>query len=123
MVAAFSPDGAVLATANPYETRVRLWDAAAGTALRDEVPAPPGAFDMVFSPDGTLIATAGEDGSVTIWDRQPLRRRGVFQTEGRAVWALAFSPDGRRLATGGKDGALRLWDMATVLGGLSPAGQ
>lgn len=58
------------------------------------------ALDVVFSPDGTLIATAGgNDHSVMLWSTATGRR--VRLLAGSAfVNSIAFSPDGKLLATG-----------------------
>lgn len=66
---------------------------------------------VAFSPDGTILATTGVDGTVqlmTMPARQPLRH---FTHPGGAT-ALAFSPDGRLVATTGYDGMVRLWRIA-----------
>ena len=65
---------------------------------------------VIFSPDGKLLATAGHDRTVMVWD---LKRRRCLRTlkgfdDFIDLKALAFSPDGKLVAAkGGK--RLRIW--------------
>ena len=58
-----------------------------------------------------LLASAGDDRHVHLWDPVAGQDRSHFQTPRDAVRSLAFSPDGLGLATGGSAGTLLLWDV------------
>ncbi len=67
----------------------------------------------VFSPDGELLASGGDDDVVRIWDPATGKEVIALPGSGKGTMAVAFSPDGARLFTAGVDKRLRIWDVAT----------
>jgi WD40 repeat protein len=89
----------------------------ARTAL---TPVRPGRVSCAaWSPDGTLLALAGEGaGVVRLVDPATGRTRAELSGHRHGVRGLAFSPDGGRLASGGEDNVVFVW---RVPGARAPA--
>jgi len=68
---------------------------------------------LALSPDGSQIATGGEDGQVKIWQADTGEPVSAFTAHTSRVSDLAFSPDGMRILSGGLDGAVYVWDART----------
>ena len=68
---------------------------------------------MAVAPDGSWLATGGEDGTVRIWDAATGQERAILTGHTGRVRAVAVAPDGSWLATGSQDGTVQVWDVAT----------
>ncbi len=67
----------------------------------------------VYSADGRLLATCGDEGLVRVWDASSGACLQQLSQPGPISWGLAFSHDGRYLAAGALDGHLQLWSTAS----------
>jgi WD40 repeat protein len=113
---AFSPDGALLASAGFPEHYVRLWNLGAGRVCRlfngDSRPV----NSIAFSRDGSLLASAGNDGMLGAWTVATGRRPVSLDGQAMILRRVAFSADGQTLALAtGDDDDIRLWDVAELL--------
>lgn len=70
-------------------------------------------FDAEFSPDGTLLATAGYDRDIHLWDFASGKLLRTMTAHNGAVFDLAFSPDGTVLASASGDATCKIWGVAT----------
>jgi WD40 repeat protein len=118
---AFSPVGSLLATCGGKAggKTILLFDPISGRTLGDldghggtgEVS------EVVFRPDGKVLASAGFDGTVRLWDVVTRKELHTLRGHNDLVVGLAFTPDSKWLASAGDDGNVRLWNAETGAAG------
>src|SRR5262249_10587163 len=105
---AWSHDGRLVAAACVRRVTV-VWNVATRRIVKLLGPAGPlGASGIAFSPDDTLVATAGVDGRVRVSDLRTGRTAASVQVKG-SLQDLDFSPDGKRVAAGSLAGEIAIW--------------
>ena len=70
-------------------------------------------YSAVYSPDESLVATAGYDREIILWDAKtgdPLRR---LKGHNGAIFDLAFSPDGNVIVSACADETVKVWSVST----------
>ncbi|NTW00807.1 MAG: serine/threonine protein kinase [Oscillochloris sp.] len=111
---AFSRNGAQIAAVgnqNAKESQIRAWDVQSGD---ERMSANSRSFitSMDMSAGGDLVATASNDGSLTIWRVADGTAVTTLSVPVDDHWfsSLAFSPDGNLLVTGSAVGTVDFWD-------------
>jgi WD40 repeat protein len=112
ILAKMSSDGKLVALANTMD--IRLYDAISlqmvGLPMYGHTDLVTG---LVFTPDGSLLASSSQDATVRLWDAATAQSVGLPLT-GHSKWisSLDISPDGKWLASASADQTVRIWDIS-----------
>ncbi|CAO3647559.1 unnamed protein product [Mucor hiemalis] len=106
----FSPNPAdPLIVSAGWDKLVKVWDLAK-MKLRTNFIGHNGYVNTVtISPDGSLCASAGKDGSVMLWDLNEAKHLYSLDA-GKEVHALTFSPN-RYWLCAAVGGSIKIWDL------------
>lgn len=110
----FSPDGKYIASGSNYDftynepSTISLYNPTKTEIITSMQGHRSDVKDLAFSKDGTLLASAGNDRTVRIWDVK--NGNGIYTFEGfeAEVESVCFSPDNRYVVAGGGDGTVRI---------------
>lgn len=117
---AFSPDGRTIAApgerhgegGKQIEPEIVLW----GSSTRKErlrIVSNEGPLtQFAFSPDGRLLATAGQWETIHLWESWTGKEVGRFAGHRGRIHSLSFAPDGKTLASAGEDKTVLIWDVS-----------
>jgi len=121
---ALSPDERWLAAAGwmddsdalePCCGDIRIFDFATGKLVALLQGHDNSVYDLAFSPDNRLLASAGADQRVILWDvdtHKPVRELDEDAAHTDRVVKVQFADDGRKLVTASYDGTVKLWSTA-----------
>jgi WD40 repeat protein len=66
---------------------------------------------LVYSPDGALLVSGGDDSIISVWDANTFGRK--FHLEGHTGKITSLSVSGMILASASEDQTVRLWDLSS----------
>lgn len=112
----FSNDGSRI-VASDREVSIHMWDTTTSRKNLSFVRHFQGDKNEIFalsiSPDNQIIANAGENTTIQLWDSRKDTELALLSDHTFWVTALAFSEDGKSFASGDAGKIIKLWDLAT----------
>ncbi|MEO0397329.1 MAG: TIR domain-containing protein [Cyanobacteria bacterium P01_A01_bin.137] len=112
LTASYNPDGKIVATGRK-DGFIKLWKSD-GELLKVLKRTHKGAVNqIVFSPGGQYLVSAGVDGKVFLWTQQDNFNRPVVINHGvkTIISAVTFSSRGQYFASADLNGGVKLWNL------------
>jgi len=107
----YSPDGKTLAT-RLSKGKINVYSTSTWECLWSFQ----GIYQMwilVYSPDGSQVASVGEDDTVCLWNVLTGACIHVLKGHRRWVQSIVYSPQGDQVASASSDNTVRVWDVET----------
>lgn len=94
---------------------VEIWDLGKETPHHTPSEHKGSVWSVAFSADGSMLASAGDDGVLLLRDAATGKRLATYTSRRPCILrGIAFAPDGKHLAAAGADATVRLWDRVTA---------
>jgi len=119
--AAFSPDGKRAASSGCSDGggTIEIWDVKLGISKHLEGHTAT-AYSLIFSPNGTRLASCSNDGTMRIWDSLTSNPHSFSTPHSPVRNRIAWSPDGEYIASNGSfnssgrdNNTIYLWNLKT----------
>ncbi len=113
---AYRPDGSALAVASGAagaSGEISIHDSSGKSPTFKLTPHKDLIYALAWSPDGKILASAGYDRVIQLWDAAAGKQLRSLKDHSDAIYGLAFSADGKLLASAAADRAVKVWDIAT----------
>ncbi|XP_055338335.1 katanin p80 WD40 repeat-containing subunit B1-like [Paramacrobiotus metropolitanus] len=96
------------------DLQVKIWDLRQKACVISFKQHQDSIKDVLFSPHGKWITSAGIDGTVQVYQWQAGKLLKEFvHSRSSPVYSLAFHPNDLLLASAGQDGVVKFWDLET----------
>lgn len=109
----YSLDSEIIITSSPASTELHIWQARSGELLGLIDQPEDNTYVLCLSDDGSMLATAGLDGKISLWCTQEQKLRAFLEPDSGQALDGRFSPCGTALAVSFTDGTNRVWDTET----------